>query len=163
MPALSLSKGSDNNPGSDNSTHSHPSAVLSFVEICDIDDEALEAARRELNGEVADGPTLFEFACLRSEIPLDKGKLIVRESDEIALFRLDGRVYAISNICPHEMSPLIAAGAVDVEAKTVTCPLHGWIFSILTGKQVGASGGLPIYAVRVEGEEVWVSERPNAG
>jgi nitrite reductase/ring-hydroxylating ferredoxin subunit len=128
------------------------------VETYEIDDEALEAARRELNREEPEGPTLFELACLLSDIPSDKGKLIVRESDEIALFRLNGSVYAISNICPHEMSPLIAAGAVNVGAQTVTCPLHGWIFSIPTGKQVGASGGIPIYAVKIEGEEVWVSE-----
>jgi NAD(P)H-dependent nitrite reductase small subunit len=129
------------------------------VQIYDIDDESLEAARRELNGEEPDAPALFEFACLISDIPPDKGKLIIREEDQIALFRLNGTVYAISNICPHEMSPLLASGAIDRDALTVTCPLHGWIFSIQTGEQIGASGGIPIYAVKIDGDEVWVSER----
>jgi len=129
------------------------------VETYDIDDESLEAARRELNGEAPDGPALFEFACLISDIPLDKGKLVIRESGEIALFRLNGSVYAISNICPHEMSPILSSGAIDRDALTVTCPLHEWKFKIDTGEQVGASGGIPIYAVKIEGDEVWVSER----
>jgi nitrite reductase (NADH) small subunit len=132
------------------------------VEIYDIDDEALEAARRELNGEVPDGPALFEFACLISDIPADRGKLVIRENDEIALFRLKDKVYAVSNICPHELSPLLASGAFDSNAMTVTCPLHGWIFSIPTGEQIGASGGIPIYAVKIDGDEVWVSERSAA-
>jgi NAD(P)H-dependent nitrite reductase small subunit len=129
------------------------------VEFYDIDDESLEAARRELNGEAPDASALFEFACLISDIPDNRGKLIIREKDEIALFRLNGTVYAISNICPHEMSPLLSAGVVDHDALTVTCPLHGWIFSIPTGEHVGASGGIPIYAVKIDGDEVWVSER----
>lgn len=127
------------------------------MDIYDIDEEGLEAARRELNGEAPDAPAVFEFACLLSDIPDGKGKLIVRESDEIALFRLSDVIYAISNICPHEMSPVLAAGAVDIDALTVACPLHGWIFKIDTGEHVGASGAIPIYAVKVVGDEIWVA------
>jgi len=136
------------------------------------DEEALDAARRELNGEVpVGGPRPFVYACELSEIPADgmRGKSVAFEGGEVALFRLKGQVFAISNICPHEMSPLLAAGLVDREACTVACPLHGWTYEIETGRQVAGSGGVPLpepcagvatYQVKLIGEEVWV-EDPN--
>ena len=129
----------------------------------DIDDEALEAARRELNGEI-DAPKEFSFACLVSELPesCEQGKMVVVDENEIALFTIEGEVYATSNLCPHEMSPLLAAGAVDCAARTVTCPLHGWVFDIPTGRQLApteGSGNVPVYEVKIADGEVWVREK----
>ncbi len=130
----------------------------------EFDEEALEAARRELNGDVGKEPLPqeFEYACLISEIPADgrRGKIIVRERDEIALFILEGEVWAISNICPHEMSPVLGAGFINKDELTVTCPLHGWVFDIPSGKIIGQSGSVPVYEVKLEGEEVWVATGP---
>ena len=129
--------------------------------IVEIDEEALEAARRELNGELSSPAREFFFACQISEIPASgrRGKVVSMEGTEVALFNFDGKIFAISNICPHEMSPLLASGIVDLEARTVACPLHGWTFEIVTGKMVGASGGVPVYDVRVESDEVWLRLR----
>ncbi len=126
----------------------------------DIDDEALEAARRELNGEI-DAPKEFIFACSVNELPksCEHGKMVVIEDKEIALFNIEGRIYATSNICPHEMSPLLSAGAVDCANRTVTCPLHGWVFDIPTGRQIGASGCVPVCEVKIADGEVWVREK----
>jgi nitrite reductase/ring-hydroxylating ferredoxin subunit len=131
----------------------------------DIDDEALEAARRELNGEI-DEPREFVYACSVSELPKDceRGKVIVLEDREVAIFNIEGVIHAISNICPHEMSPVIAAGALDCAARTITCPLHNWIFDIPTGKVItdqlsGASGSIPVYDVKLADGEVWVREK----
>ena len=125
------------------------------------DEEALDEARREMNAEEAGGAESreFLFACEMSQLAADgsRGKEVFREHDEIALFRFGERVHAISNICPHELSPLLASGSVDREACTVSCPLHGWTFDIATGRQVGGSSGVAVYDVRVEGEEIWVS------
>lgn len=128
-----------------------------------IDDEALQAARRELNGE-AEVPKEFVYACRVEELPksCEHGKVIVTDETEIAIFNLDGRIFATSNICPHEMSPLLAAGAVDCSVETVTCPLHGWVFDIPTGRQLApaeGSGNVPVYEVKVADGEVWVREK----
>jgi NAD(P)H-dependent nitrite reductase small subunit len=126
----------------------------------DIDEALLEAARRELNGEI-NSPREFEFACNLSEIPSNgrRGKVAILDGAEVAIFNLSGEIFAISNICPHEMSPLLAAGFVDGEARTVACPLHGWTFEIATGKLMGASGSVPVYDVKVEVGEVWLRLR----
>jgi len=129
----------------------------------EIDDEALEAARMELRGEV-NAPMEFTFACTIEELPknCERGKVVVIDDREIAIFNIDDVIYATSNICPHEMSPVLATGAIDCTARTVTCPLHNWLFDIPTGQQlapVEGSGSIPIYDVKLADGEVWVREK----
>lgn len=131
----------------------------------DLDEDALEAARRELNGELSDAePREFAYACQISEIPPSgrRGKVAYIDETEVALFNISGEIIAISNICPHETSPVMATGFVDCDTCRVVCPLHGWIFDMHTGQQIGASvgagpGSIPTYRVKLEGEEVWVA------
>lgn len=125
----------------------------------EIDDEALEAARQELNAD-ANGkePRTFFYACQISEIPPigKRGKVVYSDGDEVAIFNIDGQILAISNICPHETSPVMATGFVDCDTCQVACPLHGWIFDMHTGQQIGAAGSIRVYEVKLDGEEVWV-------
>ena len=73
---------------------------------------------------------------------------------EIALFVVDGVVYAISNVCPHQHVPLIYEGAI--EEGTVTCPMHGRRYRLVDGECLEPSGSasLPTYRSEVRGEEV---------
>jgi nitrite reductase/ring-hydroxylating ferredoxin subunit len=125
----------------------------------EIDDDLLDEARRELD-EPTPHPKAFIYACELSDILPNgsRGKVVVAEFDEIAIFNFNGTLYAISNICPHQQSPLLAEGRVDKDALVVTCPMHGWMYHIPTGKMVGGSGSVATYAVRLEGESVWVEE-----
>ena len=126
----------------------------------EFDEDLLETARRELAGG-ATAPREFQFACALSEIPPagGRGKVIRYEDTEVALFHLTGEIFAISHICPHELSPLLAAGTVNCQARTVTCPLHGWTFGIDTGKRTDGPGATPAYDVRIESGEVWIRLR----
>jgi nitrite reductase/ring-hydroxylating ferredoxin subunit len=125
------------------------------------DDSLLAEAHKELNGE-AETPKLrpFIYACKLNDIPKNgsRGKVIFCEHDEVALFLLRNQVYAISNICPHQSSPLLSEGHVDKEALTVACPLHGWTYHIPDGSSVVGDGGVRSYAVRIVGNEVWIEE-----
>ena len=124
-----------------------------------MDEDALHDAREELE-HGPKPPKAFFYACKLSEIPQNgsRGKVIYAEKTEIALFYLREQVYAISNICPHQDSPLLSEGYIDKQALTVACPLHGWTYSILTGKSVIGDGSVPSYEVKVLGDEVWVEE-----
>jgi 3-phenylpropionate/trans-cinnamate dioxygenase ferredoxin component len=77
----------------------------------------------------------------------------------IALYRLEGQVYAIDDVCPH-MHALLSWGFV--EGRTIECPLHQAKFDIATGKCLAGpvSVDLNRYAVRIEGDEVYVSTQP---
>ncbi len=127
------------------------------------DEDSIEDALAALNSEIpADGPRVraFVYACKLSEIPQNgsRGKVIFCEHDEVALFLLNGTVYAISNICPHQSSPLLSEGRVDKEELSVECPMHGWIYRLDTGRALIGSGSVPTYAVRVVDGEVWIEE-----
>jgi nitrite reductase/ring-hydroxylating ferredoxin subunit len=56
-------------------------------------------------------------------------------SEEVALFRIDGKVFATSNICTHQYA-LLTEGFFDGEC--VECPLHQGMFDVRTGNVVNA-------------------------
>ncbi|MBI4178592.1 Rieske 2Fe-2S domain-containing protein [bacterium] len=48
----------------------------------------------------------------------------------IALYNVDGQIYAMNGVCPHAGGPL---GEGSMEGSVVTCPWHGWSFDVKTG------------------------------
>lgn len=48
----------------------------------------------------------------------------------VALFNVDGEVFALDGVCPHQGGPL---GQGELRANIVTCPWHGWQFDVRTG------------------------------
>lgn len=85
---------------------------------------------------------------------------------EIALFRRQGTLHAVSNICPHKRAAMIAQGHVD--NLTVRCPMHGWTFRLTDGCFVGIHGmrttsvsgrqRLDVYTVLEQDGYVWLKE-----
>ena len=50
-------------------------------------------------------------------------------------------------------------GPTDIEDCTITCPLHGWIYDLKTGKALGGNGRLKTYQVYRDGDDVML-EKP---
>lgn len=73
----------------------------------------------------------------------------------IALYDVDGTIYATSDICSHETASL-TRGSLD-EA-VVTCPLHGAQFDVRTGKNLRMPAVVPIksYPVKLEADEIFI-------
>jgi len=82
------------------------------------------------------------------------GKRFFIDDVDIAVFKVDGAVFALSNICPHQKTQLIYDGFV--ENGIITCPAHGWQFELTTGKTPGATSGLNSYQVNVINNDVFV-------
>ncbi len=75
---------------------------------------------------------------------LAEGKLVEAFMDgkPIALARVDGKVHAMSNVCPHAGGPI---GDGTLEGHTVTCPYHGWAYDVRDGRcHVNPEVRLPI-------------------
>jgi NAD(P)H-dependent nitrite reductase small subunit len=89
-----------------------------------------------------------------SDVAEQQGKLIRVNDDEIALFKVGGAFYAIDNVCPHQHISALHQGELD--GLYVTCPMHGWTYSLETGKAVGGSGGVKTFEVTVVGQNVFV-------
>jgi nitrite reductase (NADH) small subunit len=66
-----------------------------------------------------------------SDIP-DGGAHIVEvcKGFKLALFRVNDRVAAVNNRCPHASAAL---GDGDFDGATVVCPLHGYRFNVWNG------------------------------
>lgn len=72
----------------------------------------------------------------------------------IALYNVNGRIYATTDICPHSGGSL---GQGELCESVVTCPLHGWKFEVETGKCLMAPAmKLKTYQVKVEGNDILV-------
>lgn len=82
--------------------------------------------------------------------------LPVHGGDEIAIFRTaNGSVYALINKCPHKQGPLSQGIVHDT---TVTCPLHNWRISLVTGKALGEDEGcVPTIPVKIDGGRMFLS------
>ncbi|HKU50530.1 MAG TPA: Rieske 2Fe-2S domain-containing protein [Nitrososphaera sp.] len=75
------------------------------------------------------------FVCATGDVEPGKSKSFVLTTHsgnvlEIALFNIDGKYFAISNICQHKGGPL-SKGTLD--GSIITCPWHGWKYSIVDG------------------------------
>jgi nitrite reductase/ring-hydroxylating ferredoxin subunit len=74
---------------------------------------------------------------------------------EIALYNVDGSLYATDNICTHAYAQL-DQGYLDGDV--IECPMHGGQFDVKTGKGLchPIAEDLRVYQVRVLGEDVQV-------
>jgi 3-phenylpropionate/trans-cinnamate dioxygenase ferredoxin component len=91
----------------------------------------------------------------------DPGKMLVEVDDRlVVLFRVDGKFYALDDVCTHDGGPL-SEGALDAKACTIACPRHGAQFDIRSGAAVTmpATQATESHEVKVEGDEVLVKLR----
>ena len=96
----------------------------------------------------------FVEACDWAKLTPNTPKMVKILKKEVALFLIDGQVYATSNACPHQGGPL-AEG--QLEGKIVTCPWHNWTWDVTTGKNSeDPRSTLPTWPCRVEGGKVLV-------
>jgi nitrite reductase (NADH) small subunit len=57
---------------------------------------------------------------------------VVRVGDrDVALARVQGRVFAVDNVCPHRQGSL---GNGDLQGHHLYCPQHAWCFDVRTGE-----------------------------
>ena len=88
------------------------------------------------------------------DVDSGKGIVVQVKGTRVALFNCDGVYYAIRNSCPHMGGEL---GEGLLQGDVVTCPWHGWRFSVKTGKNPEADVvGVRTFEVRVEGDEIFI-------
>ena len=97
----------------------------------------------------------FTKASKRSEVTGSELKLVEIEGEQIVLADLGGGIVAFSNECPHQGCDLVDG---DMDNEELECVCHGSRFNVRTGEvlQGPATENLPLYAVRVEGDDVLV-------
>ncbi len=93
----------------------------------------------------------------RSEILPGEFKVVWDGDTAIAVYNIDGALYAIEDICSHDGGEL--AGG-DVHGFEVECPRHGARFDLRTGDVTKPPAYEPIasFPVIEEGEVVWTRD-----
>ena len=86
--------------------------------------------------------------CPVGELHEKRGTRFDADGREIALFRRDGAVYAINNVCAHQHFSVLHQGMLD--GLTVTCPMHGWTYDLRTGKATTGQGSVARYEAHIE-------------
>jgi nitrite reductase/ring-hydroxylating ferredoxin subunit len=68
------------------------------------------------------------------DLPPGAGTCVDAGDRTLAVFNVDGALYAVDNTCPHRGGPL---GEGDLDGTVVTCPWHGWRYDVTTGAHEG--------------------------
>jgi nitrite reductase/ring-hydroxylating ferredoxin subunit/DMSO/TMAO reductase YedYZ heme-binding membrane subunit len=112
------------------------------------------AADRELAaaGEYVD-------ACGVDEIAEGRAKIACVGGERVAIFRYDGRLAAVSNVCQHQNGPLGEGRVID---GCITCPWHGYQYRPEDGASPPPfNEKVPTFPLRVESGRVLVRAVPN--
>ena len=88
-----------------------------------------------------------------SDFPAGCHRVVIAGKREVGVFNLDGELFALPNICPHQFGPLCEGkvnGTTTCSAATgwkvawekageiLSCPWHGLEFDIRTGKSLAS-------------------------
>lgn len=105
----------------------------------------------------------------RSDFPDGKGTNVEVDGISVAVFNLDGELYALQNTCPHQRLPIHRAGhesilpdsdktlgEVDCDTKTIRCPWHRMKIDAETGDFHPGEQRVATYDVEVEGDDVYL-------
>jgi nitrite reductase/ring-hydroxylating ferredoxin subunit len=99
--------------------------------------------------------TDFKEVARLDDIPPGSGASFTVADKDVAIFNVDGTIYAIDDSCLHKGSSL---GAGQLEGKIVTCRSHGWRFDVTTGSTISSPGyGVASYATKVVGGKILIA------
>lgn len=89
------------------------------------------------------------------------GNTFVRDGHGVAVFRVDGKLFAIDDACTHEDGPL---GEGSISGLVVTCPYHDWRFDLTNGECLSQENRhVSCFSVREKDGFIWVGPRTREG
>lgn len=65
----------------------------------------------------------WNYVCDVEQIEDDRAKMVNVNKERVAIFKYDGKLSAVHNVCKHQMGPLGEGKVID---GCITCPWHGY-------------------------------------
>ena len=95
----------------------------------------------------------FQHAAFLNEFGASDRFTVMFDDRTVAVFRVDGALYAVEDVCSHDGQPLADGLVLDC---AVECPRHGARFDLKTGRPLCMPAVEPIrvYEVKVEGDRI---------
>lgn len=101
----------------------------------------------------------FVEVCTVDEIPDNRACIATVSGERVAVFKYEGKVSAISNVCQHQNGPL---GEGEIIDGCITCPWHGFQYNPETGASPPPfTEKVPTFNVKIEDGKVLVDKVPN--
>jgi len=101
----------------------------------------------------------FIEACLLEEIPEKRACIRTISGERVAIFKYDGKISAVSNVCQHQNGPLGEGRIID---GCITCPWHGFQYQPETGASPPPfTEKVPTFNVKIMDGKVFVHRKPN--
>lgn len=114
----------------------------------------IDTAKRQARSEG------FVEVCEVDRIPEKCATVVSLSGERVAIFRYDGKVSAVSNVCQHQNGPLGEGRIID---GCITCPWHGYQYRPESGSAPPPfREKVPTFKVRVVNGKVLVHPKPNA-
>ena len=102
----------------------------------------------------------FIHVCSVNEIPEKRARIVCLSGERVAVFKYDGKICAVSNVCQHQNGPLGEGKILD---GCITCPWHGYQYRPETGASPPPFvEKVPTFNVRIDNGRVLVHPKPNA-
>jgi nitrite reductase/ring-hydroxylating ferredoxin subunit/DMSO/TMAO reductase YedYZ heme-binding membrane subunit len=116
----------------------------------------LSAASAERRRDLAN--TGYVPACSVEDIPERRAWVVSCGGEHVAIFKYNGKISAISNVCQHQNGPL---GEGKIIEGCVTCPWHGYQYLPATGASPPPfTERVATYRTRIDGNQVFIDPKP---
>ena len=97
--------------------------------------------------------------CAVNEIENNRAKIVFANGERIAIFKFDGKLSAVSNVCKHQNGPL---GEGRIADGCITCPWHGYQYKPEDGcSPPPFKEKIATYKLKLIGERIFVDPKPN--
>jgi len=104
-------------------------------------------------------PDGFVDACAVESIPEKCAAVCSVKGERVAIFKYDGKISAISNVCRHQNGPLGEGKIID---GCVTCPWHGYQYLPDTGASPPPfTEKVSTFQAKIVNGRVWIHPKPN--
>ncbi len=114
--------------------------------------------KKETDQPDEDDTDSFYRVCRVNEIAENRAKTVLIGSENIAIFKYDNKLSAVSNLCRHQNGPLGEGKIVD---GCITCPWHGYQYLPHNGQSPPPfTEKVETYDVKLAGEWVYVNPKP---
>jgi len=133
--------------------------ILGFVIITGLHIFTGIIERRRLNGDKTDLiENGFYEVCSVRDLKENCATTVFVNGENIAIFKYDGKLSAVHNVCKHQMGPLGEGKIID---GCITCPWHGYQYRPEDGQSPPPfTEKIKTYEVKMINDMIWVNPSP---
>ena len=96
--------------------------------------------------------------CHLKEIEEDRAKMFCLRDERIAVYKTQGKLFAVNNVCKHQNGPLGEGKIID---GCITCPWHGYQYLPHNGQAPPPfTEMVSTYDVKLDNDDVWLNPTP---